>query len=159
LGQHPLEHQVAGFARIHLNIGKSSSHSHGLASRDADSLLAPMRMCREKDMRIQHSGKKTLAPVLLALAAGTIASPAFADHAFNTDTPYVSRGACEAADADFDNGDREWLSEAAGLSDGAIRSMLQRAWQCELGSDGQWYITDHRFEVLSSDWWLRRLPE
>ena len=98
--------------------------------------------------------------LLASLTAGTvlIASPAFADHAFNTDTPYASRGACEAANADFDNGDREWLSEAAGLSDGEIRSMLKRAWTCELGSDGQYYITDHRIEVLGSEWWQRRLP-
>ena len=95
----------------------------------------------------------------VSLAAGTvlIASPAFADHVFNTDTPYASRGACEAATAGFDNGDREWLSEAAGLSDGEIRSMLQRAWTCEPGSDGNYYITDHRIEVLGGDWWERRI--
>lgn len=97
---------------------------------------------------------------LVLAVAGTalIASPALADHAFNTDTPYLSRGACESANADFDNGDREWLSEAAGLSDGEIRSMLKRAWRCELGSDGNFYITDHRIEVLGSEWWQRRLP-
>ena len=93
----------------------------------------------------------------LTAAAMAIPRPAFADHAFNTDIPYASRGACEAANADFDNGDREWLSAASGLSDGEIRSMLQRAWRCEPGSDGQWYITDHRIEVLSSDWWQRRV--
>ena len=98
---------------------------------------------------------------LLFLGAAVVAipSPALADHAFNLDTPYSNRGSCESANAEFDNGDREWLSEAAGLSDGEIRSMLQRAWRCERASDGQWYITDHRIEVLSSDWWLRRLPE
>ena len=114
-------------------------------------------------MRIQLRRKyvdNRLIVLLASLAAGTIvfASPALADHAFNTETPYVSRGACEAANADFDNGDREWLSEAAGLSDGEIRSMLKRAWTCELGPDGQFYITDHRIEVLGSEWWQRRLP-
>lgn len=103
----------------------------------------------------------SMSKLLILVAAGfvIVGSPAYADHAFNTDTPYSSRGACEAANADFDNGDREWLSEAAGLSDGEIRSMLQRAWRCELAGDGQWYITDHRIEVLGSDWWLRRLPQ
>jgi hypothetical protein len=115
-------------------------------------------------MLVQHRHKtidNLKTGILVSLAAGTVfaASPAFADHAFNLDTPYASRGACEAANADFDNGDREWLSEAAGLSDGEIRSMLKRAWRCELSPDGQWYITDHRIEVLGSDWWLRRLPQ
>ena len=101
-----------------------------------------------------------LTKFLVLATAGTLAfgSPAYADHAFNTDIPYPSRGECEAANADFDNGDREWLSEAVGLSDGEIRSMLKRAWRCEVASDGQWYITDHRIEVLSSEWWQRRLP-
>jgi hypothetical protein len=114
-------------------------------------------------MRIQNSRKfaDNLMKLLLALGVGgtaLVASPALADHAFNTDTPYASRGACEAANANFDNGDREWLSEVAGLSDGEIRSMLKRAWTCELGSDGKFYIVDHRIEVLGSEWWQRRLP-
>ncbi len=106
------------------------------------------------------SATSNLRKLLIALAAGTavVASPASADHVFDTDTPYTNRGACEAANAELDNGDREWLSEATGLSDGEIRSMLKRAWRCELRPDGQWYITDHRVEVLSSDWWQRRLP-
>lgn len=96
--------------------------------------------------------------LIIAAAAGTLAlaGPAYADHVFD-DTPYPSRGACEAANAALDNIDREWLSEAAGLTDGEVRSMLQRAWTCERAEDGQWYITDHRIEVLGSDWWQRRL--
>jgi hypothetical protein len=114
-------------------------------------------------MRIQHR-RKTVdnlkTRLLVPLAAGAVftTSPALADHVFHQDTPYPSRGACEAANADLDNEDREWLSEAAGLSDGEVRSMLQRAWRCERAADGQWYITDHRIEVLGSDWWQRRLP-
>src|SRR5262245_59364683 len=114
-------------------------------------MRAPMRNAGRHTMRITK--------LLIPLAVGTVAigSPALADHVFNTEIPFGSRGACEAEAAELDNGDREWLSEASGLSDGEIRSMLQRAWTCERGSDEQWYITDHRFEVLGSEWWLRRL--
>jgi hypothetical protein len=41
-------------------------------------------------------------------------------------------------------------------SEGDVASFLTRAWTCELNeSDGQWYIGDHRFDVLNSDWYQR----
>ena len=116
------------------------------------------------NQNVRRRKVNSLQAVFISLAAGTagLAGPAFATHAFNTDTPYASRGACEAATAKFDNEDREWLGAAfpeLDLSDGEVRSMLQRAWTCEQTPDGAWYITDHRIEVLDSDWWQRRLPE
>jgi hypothetical protein len=43
-------------------------------------------------------------------------------------------------------------------SKGEVRSFLNRAFTCEQsGSDGQWYITDHRQEVLDSEWMQRRM--
>ena len=41
-------------------------------------------------------------------------------------------------------------------SEGEVRSFLNRAFKCE-SSGGSWYITDHRTEVLASDWFTRRL--
>jgi len=113
-------------------------------------------------MRIQNISRGkvgNLRKLLMAIGAGTIglAGPAFADHIFYIDIPFDSRGECEAQTAELDNGDREWLSEANGLSDGEIRSMLKRAWTCEIGADGQWYIIDHRVEILSGEWWQRRI--
>lgn len=41
---------------------------------------------------------------------------------------------------------------------GELRSFLNRAFTCELNEgDGQWYIKDHRLEVLGSEWFQRRL--
>jgi hypothetical protein len=95
-----------------------------------------------------------------ALLIGTLAivSPATANHAFNPG-PYESRGECEAVRADLSNNDR-WLLEANPhlfSSWGEVRSFLNRAFTCEIDeTDGNWYLEDHRAEVLASEWFLRR---
>lgn len=96
----------------------------------------------------------------LALAAFLFASPASANHIFNLGTPFATRGACEAESAALDNDDASSLIDRFPQlfsSVGEARSFIGRAFTCELNSvDGQWYITDHRQEVLSSDWFLHR---
>jgi hypothetical protein len=97
--------------------------------------------------------------MLASLAIGTVvlASPAFANHPGYTGTPYDSRGACEVQRNALSNDD-DWLLDAfpdVFSSEGEVRSFLTRAFTCELSGD-QWYITDHRIEVLQSDWFLRR---
>jgi hypothetical protein len=101
---------------------------------------------------------KTLATI--AVGALVIASPAPANHILNLDTPYPSRGACESESAQFSNDDAESLVERfpqffSGI--GEVKSFLTRAFTCDLDeSDGQWYIHDHRQEVLDSEWFQRR---
>ena len=95
--------------------------------------------------------------ILMAIAAAAVASPAFADHVNYLDVPFPTRGACEAKTNALSNGD-DWLLEAfPGLfsSEGEVRSFLNRAFTCE-PTDGSYYITDHRVEVLGSDWFQRR---
>ncbi|MCL6698268.1 hypothetical protein LZ496_05665 [Sphingomonas sp. NSE70-1] len=97
--------------------------------------------------------------VLALLVIGTIAvaGPASANHPGYLDTPFDSRGACEVQRNALSNED-DWLAEdfpQLFSSIGEVRSFLNRAFPCEL-NDGQWYITDHRIEVLESDWFLRR---
>ena len=102
---------------------------------------------------------KILATV--AIGALVIASPAAANHIFNLDTPCPSRGACEAENAELSNGDVETLLDRfPGLfsNHGEVASFLTRAFTCERDeSDGQWYIHDHRQEVIDSAWFQRRL--
>lgn len=94
----------------------------------------------------------------LAAGAALVASPASAEHVWHTDIPYPSRGACEAAVANLSAGDREWLAQFTDVfsSDGEVMSFLARAFPCEKGGDGQFYISDHRVEVLDSEWFQRR---
>ena len=97
----------------------------------------------------------------LSLTLGMIiASPAIANHVFHTDVPFPTRGACEAQRAALSNDD-DWMLDAFPenfSSEGEVRIFLNRAFTCEQNaSDGQWYITDHRLEVLDSDWFQRRL--
>lgn len=95
--------------------------------------------------------------ILVAVLAAT--GPALANHPGNTGIPFASRGACESADAALRTDDKFWLADSfPELFDsvGDAASFLDRAFTCELASDGQWYITDHRIEVLESDWFLRR---
>lgn len=98
--------------------------------------------------------------VALGVAMAFAAAPAAANHVFNLDTPYASRGACESAMADYSKTDRKTLPERfpnffSGVGDSS--SFLTRAFSCELNpSDGQYYISDHRLEVLQSDWFNRR---
>jgi hypothetical protein len=99
--------------------------------------------------------------LLIAVAAGAFvtASPASANHVFHLDDPFASRGACEAERASLSNDDDFLIDVFPELfsSEGEVRSFLNRAFTCESrGSDGNWYITDHRVEVLGSDWFQRR---
>ena len=38
---------------------------------------------------------------------------------------------------------------------GDVASFLTRAFPCEQGGDGNWYIRNHLAQTLSSDWYLR----
>ena len=102
-----------------------------------------------------------MSKMTLVLAAGValMASPAAANHIFHLDEPFDSRGACEAERASLSNDDDFLLDQFPDLfsSEGEVRSFLNRAFKCELNSgNGQWYINDHRLEVLGSDWFARR---
>ena len=98
--------------------------------------------------------------ILVSIGAITIASPAFASHLVNNDTPFPTRGACESYTASGIPDDRGFLLEAFPNffdSEGDLASFLTRAWTCELNEeDGQWYVGDHRFDVLNSEWYQRR---
>jgi hypothetical protein len=97
--------------------------------------------------------------LLIAAAAGlfVVASPAAANHVLHLSDPFVSRGACEAETQELSNTDDFLLEVFPNLfsSEGELRSFLNRAFTCELRGDS-WYITDHRAEVLGSDWFQRR---
>jgi hypothetical protein len=94
------------------------------------------------------------------MAALAVSSGAAAHHLENLDTPYPSRGACEAAVADFNNDDWDMLRDRFPTffsSQGEVASFLTRAFPCEQSEvDGQWYIQDRLVEVLGSDWYQRR---
>ncbi len=93
-----------------------------------------------------------------AVCALVVVSPASATHVQYLDTPFPTRGACEAQRASLSNDDDFLLYAFPELfsSEGEVRSFLNRAFKCEQrGSD--WYITDHRSEVIDSDWFQRRL--
>ena len=97
----------------------------------------------------------------LSIAAGIAAmSVATAAAAHDTTTGFASRGACEAASAGMSNDENAWL--LATFPDvfdttGEVASFLTRAWTCDRNpSDGLYYITDHRQEVLDSDWFAQR---
>ena len=96
---------------------------------------------------------------LFAAALVTMAAPASANHIFNLAVPFATRGACEAAVADYSSDDRAMLLvRFPDLfdSNGDVASFLTRAFPCERESDGNWYIQDRRVDVLSSDWFLRK---
>lgn len=100
---------------------------------------------------------KLLIPLAIGMLA--LAGPASANHIFHLDTPHPTRGACEAEMQSLSNDDDFLLEVFPDLfsSHGEVRSFLNRAFTCERSpNDGQWYITDHREEVLASDWFLRR---
>jgi hypothetical protein len=95
----------------------------------------------------------------LALGALATATPAAANHIFHLDEPFSSRGACEAELQSLSNDDDFLLDAFPNLfsSPGEVRSFLTRAFTCEQhSSDGQWYITDRRAEVIASPWFQRR---
>ena len=94
---------------------------------------------------------------ILMLAGATVLPTAAAAH--DTQTTYSSRGACEAARAGENN------EEADGLlqrfpdifdSRGDVSSFLTRAFSCDINSDGEYQLSDHRAEVLGSAWFQRK---
>jgi hypothetical protein len=99
--------------------------------------------------------RKYLIP--LFVGATVMASPTIAH---DTQIGYPTRGACEAASAAMSNDERDWLVATFPQffdTVGEASSFLARAWTCDRSaSDGQIYITDHRQEVLNSDWFQKR---
>lgn len=93
------------------------------------------------------------------MAAVLAASPAAANHIF-TPTGFPSRGECESENARLSNDDAERqfpLRPDLFSSLGEARSFMTRAFTCEYDpEDGYWYLTDHRREVIASDWFKRR---
>ena len=89
------------------------------------------------------------------------AAPAAANHINNSAGPFASRGACESYAAGLDNDDRSFLQQVFPDlfgSSGTARSFIGRAFTCERdGASGDWYLEDHRVDVLSSDWWAKRI--
>jgi hypothetical protein len=98
--------------------------------------------------------------ILAGITSLIIASPAPANHLVGNHDPFPSRGACESYTAEGMAEDRGPLLDNFPQffnNEGDVASFLTRAWTCELNeSDGQWYIGDHRFDVLNSDWYQHR---
>lgn len=96
---------------------------------------------------------------LAVIAAITVPSSAFANHLVGNTTPFSTRGACESFTAEGLADDRPYLLDVTSDffdNEGELASFLTRAFTCELNeSDGQWYIGDHRWDVLNSDWYQR----
>lgn len=93
------------------------------------------------------------------MLAGAILVPTAAA-AHDTETAFPTRGACEAASAAMSNDEQDWLvTTFPDVFDtrGEVSSFLTRAWTCDRNpSDGQYYIMDHRQEILDSVWFQRR---
>lgn len=98
--------------------------------------------------------------ILVILAGITVAAPAAAQHLANLTTPYSTRGACESAMASFNDDVRDRLVTFFPnlfASEGEAASYITRAFTCELNAaNDQWFITDHRADVIASDWYQRR---
>jgi hypothetical protein len=89
--------------------------------------------------------KKLMFSIAVAVfALGTAAA------AHDTATPHKTRGDCEAALAQINNVDRDWLATTfPGLfaTYGDVMKHLHEDFQCEYNADdGLWYIVDHRFD-------------
>jgi hypothetical protein len=129
------------------------------SSADRQVFIIAFRWDRRKFVPLRVKEERMTKFLISAAVALVIASPAAANHVFYVDTPFASRGDCEAQRAELSNGD-DWLIDAFPQlfsSEGEVRSFLNRAFTCEArGTDSQWYITDHRVEVLGSDWFQRR---
>ena len=97
--------------------------------------------------------------IAFGLAAVLGSTPAAADHIF-TPTAFASYGECEAENARLSNDDAERqfdLRPDLFSSMGEARSFMTRAFSCEFDAeDGSWYLTDHRSEVIASEWFNRR---
>ena len=100
-----------------------------------------------------------IAIVIAATAAAFVAVPAAANHIF-TPTAFPTRGECEAENARLSNDDAERqfpLRPDLFGSLGEARSFLTRAFSCEYDDEeAAWFLTDHRRDVLGSEWFLRR---
>lgn len=101
--------------------------------------------------------RKTMIAVIAIAAAAT---PAAANHIFNTNVPFPTRGACEAEVASLSVDDRDsLLARFPDLFDsrGDVAAFLTRAFPCERDpGDGNWYIEDRRLEILASEWFMGR---
>lgn len=99
--------------------------------------------------------------LLAGIAALAAAAPASAQHLANLDTPYPTRGACEAAMASFNDDVRDMLVVQFPFlfeTEGEAASFITKAFICELDSaDDHYYIRDRRLQVITSDWFQRRL--
>lgn len=97
---------------------------------------------------------------MVAMAVASCGAPALAAHLDNLDTPYPSRGACESAVAQFNGEVREGLLDQFPnffARNGVVASFLTRAFPCEYdAAQDAWFITDHRGEVLFSDWYQKK---
>ena len=86
--------------------------------------------------------------------------PASANHILNLDTPYDTRGQCEAASARFAVDDRPSLLQRfpnTFSNIGEVAGLLVRAFPCVYDEEtGAWYMDDRRLEVLNSEWFQRR---
>lgn len=95
--------------------------------------------------------------ILIALTAAVSGTAAIASH--DPSDPYPTRGACESAAAQMSADDWDFVMAASmGFfsTRGEVASMLTRQFTCDLGQDGQWYITNRRFEIMASDWFEKR---
>ncbi len=93
--------------------------------------------------------------ILMLVGASLVPTAAVAH---DTQTAYPTRGACEAASAGMSNDERDWLLATFPQffdTPGDVSSFLTRAFTCDR-NDSQYYITDHRAEVLGSEWFQQR---
>ena len=96
--------------------------------------------------------------VILALGLLMAATPAAANHIF-TPSAFATYGECESENARLSNDDAERqfpLRPDHFSSMGEARSFMTRAFSCEYDpDDDSWYLTDHRLEVINSEWFQR----
>lgn len=101
-----------------------------------------------------------IATIAVALIAATASTPALANHIGNLDTPFPSRGGCEAFVAQQSAEDRGMLLNQFPnffQRGGDVASFLTRAFTCDYdANEGAWFITDRRIEILNSEWFLRK---
>jgi hypothetical protein len=97
--------------------------------------------------------------IIAGIAVVMVASPVVAHHVEHLNDAFASRGACEVEKNALSNTD-DFLIDAfpdVFSSEGEVRSFLNRAFPCELNAaDGQWYMVDHRADVLDSRWFDQR---